>query len=106
MRNVLLAPLLPTQLLFAQGQLAVLNGTVTDSSGAVIPPAALRLTNADIGEARGAASNEAGNYTLSAEGFKQHKQTGMQARLDIRMEVGVVTQSTSVEAANMGRTVA
>ncbi len=117
MRIALLAPLLLAQLLLAQGQLAVLNGTVTDSSGAVIPRAALRLTNADTGEARGAASNEAGNYAfllvkpgnyaLSAEveGFKQYKQTGivletgMQARLDIRMEVGVVTQSTSVEAA-------
>ncbi len=116
MRLAWLALCLTAPWLVAQGQLAVLIGTVTDGTGAVIPRATVRLANNDTGEAYSAASNDAGNYTFplvkpgnytltaEMEGFKQYQQsgivliTGAQARLDVRLEIGALTQSTTVEA--------
>lgn len=101
----------------AQSQLATLTGTVTDPSGATAPNAQVRAVDVDTGEHYTAVANLSGNYTIplikpgryevicELAGFKQHKEsgltleTGQQARLDIRLEIGAVTESTTVEAA-------
>ena len=48
--------------LFAQETRASLRGTVTDSSGSVIPAANITLTNSETGVALTATTNEAGLY--------------------------------------------
>jgi len=98
------------------GQTATLNGTVTDVGDARVPGAQIRLMNVLTGEAYQATSNESGNYTipllkpgeyqLTAErpGFKQYirsgilLETGVPSRADVRLEVGGVTESVTVEA--------
>ena len=101
---------------WAQGQLAGLSGLATDHSGAVVPRVVVRIVNVETGEAYSGVTNESGNYTiplvkpgrytLTAEltGFKQYQQsgivleTGVTDRVDIRLEVGGLTESVSVEA--------
>ena len=103
-------------LLWAQGQISMLSGVITDATGSVVPGALVRVTNVETGENYQALSNEGGNYTLplvkpgrydlaaEAPGFKRHTQsgivleTGIPARLDVQLEVGVVSESVSVEA--------
>ncbi len=100
----------------AQSQLATLTGTVTDPTGAAAPGAQVRAVEAETGERYSAVANSSGNYTIplikpgryevtcELTGFKQRKEsglvleTGQQARLDIRLEIGAVTDSTTVEA--------
>ncbi len=102
-------------LLLAQ-QSASLSGTVTDASSAVVPSVAIRLVNTETGEAYAGVSNQGGfysiplikpgNYELTAEaqGFKQFRQhgikleTGIPASLDLRLEVGALTEAVTVEA--------
>jgi len=99
--------------LWAQSQLASLGGTVTDPSGAATPNAQIRIVNVETGEHYTAAANSSGNYALplvkpgqyaltcELSGFKQSGlilETGQQARLDITLEIGVVTESTTVHA--------
>ncbi len=111
-----LAALLAAPLL-GQSQLASITGIVTDTSGAVIPGVTVKVDNADTGESWTSETNPTGLYTILAikpgpyrlsadsEGFKGFRQTGIvletgrQARLDIEMEVGSVTDSVTVEAA-------
>jgi hypothetical protein len=47
-----------------QNTTAQLTGMVSDSSGAAIPAAKIRVTNAATGVARDSTSNESGNYTV------------------------------------------
>src|SRR5580698_5754171 len=66
---------------------ATINGTVTDASGAVVPNAAISLTNPATGQIRQSISNSAGayrfanvgigNYTLTATaaGFQKYTKT-------------------------------
>ncbi len=100
----------------AQSQASSLSGTITDSPGSVAPGVEVKIVNVETGESFQAASNESGNYTLplvkpgrydlAAEtaGFKRYQQsgivleTGAPGRIDIRLEVGVVTESVSVNA--------
>src|SRR5262249_43153227 len=102
--------------LFGQSQLATLTGTVTDPSGAATPNAEIRLVNTETGERYGAVANASGNYTLplvkpgsyvltcELSGFKQRREsgivleTGQQARIDIQLEIGAVSESTTVQA--------
>ncbi len=111
-----LALLIFTGALYAQSQLANVNGSITDSTGAVIPGAELKLNNQDTGESWSATSNNEGNfvlplikpgkYTLDASkpGFKTFRQTeltletGGQHRIDVRLEVGAQTERVVVEA--------
>ncbi len=89
---------------------------VTDSSGAIVPRAAIRLVNTQTGETYQASSNESGNYdfpllkegsyTLIADmpGFRQIQQTGIvlvtgvPARVDVKLQVGAATDKITVEA--------
>jgi hypothetical protein len=100
----------------AQATYGSIIGTVTDASGAVIPNAAVTLTNTGTSERRTGASDGFGNYQFvnlipgrykveaEAGGFKRWTRdqiaVEVQAavRIDIRMEVGEVTQVTEVVA--------
>jgi hypothetical protein len=103
---------------FAQAQAANGNieGTVRDSSGAVLPGVTVTVTNVDTGAQRGAVTNEhgvyramllpLGSYTIAAElqGFKKYEQTGLAlsagqtVTVDVAMSVGGVTEVVSVTA--------
>ena len=114
-RSALLASLLIAPL-FGQSQSASLTGIITDSSGAAVPRASLRLVNRETGEVFQAASNDSGNYdfpllkpgryNLTAEltGFKQVQETGVvletgvPTRVDLKLEVGAITDRVTVEA--------
>jgi hypothetical protein len=96
---------------------ATIVGTVTDSSGAVVPAVKVSVTNTNTGVARALETNAAGNYIapelvpgtyeLKAEfkGFKTFSRTGIvlnvndTVRVDIAMQVGDVTQSVTVSEA-------
>lgn len=100
----------------AFAQEATIVGTVTDSTGAVVPGAVITITSVDKGTARNINTNNdgqyaapslaIGHYTVRAEakGFKAAEQKGVElnvaerARVDFRLEVGNVQESVSVEA--------
>ena len=100
----------------AFGQNAAVVGTVKDASQAIVPGAALTLTNTDTGIELTTKSNETGiyefpavrpgNYALKADqpGFRSFTQTvvlgvGDRARLDVVLQVGAVSTAVTVEAA-------
>jgi hypothetical protein len=91
-------------------------GTVTDQSDAVIPDAVVALTNKQTGLARQVLTDAGGRYSLvnvlpgiydlkvSAKGFRTHAQIDVTVspdtvgRIDVKMEVGQVTEQVTVEA--------
>src|SRR5262249_25823408 len=97
---------------------ATLVGTVTDASGAVVPNAKISAVHKATGRSRTETTNQSGNYVLprppvgeydlTAEisGFKKKTVSGtvlevnQEARVDIVLEVGAVTESVSVTAQN------
>src|SRR4051794_22711121 len=101
---------------FGQGQAGTILGTVTDSSGAVLPKVNVTITNTATGVTKTSVTNDAGvytfpeiqigNYTVKAEGqgFKTATQTGVvvnatdRVRADFQMAVGAVGDTISVEA--------
>ena len=98
----------------AQVQTADVVGTVTDSTGAVLPGATVTITNVETNIVQTTTSNAtgdfiftllpAGNYSVKFEskGFKTYTATnialsaGDRARVDAKMEVGEVSQSVEV----------
>jgi len=96
---------------------ASLGGTVTDSSGALIPKATVTATGIETGVVSKATTNasgdydfpslQEGNYRVAAEmgGFKQFVyqhvtlDVGAQVRLNFTLEVGAATTVTEVTAA-------
>jgi hypothetical protein len=98
----------------AQSFEASLTGRVTDASGAVTARARVEVTNTATGRTTTALSNEAGIYTapglppgtyqvtVEHPGFKKLVQHGIKleldqkARLDLTLEVGVVSESVDV----------
>ena len=103
--------------LFAQNTTADVVGTVTDSSGAVVPNAKVELTNIDTHETRIVTSGSSGEYTftllkpsrysltVTASGFKAFKidsfslAAGDRAREDSHLNVGSEGEVITVEAA-------
>lgn len=101
----------------AVGANGTISGTVEDSSGAVIPGAAVEAVNIDSGATRATVSNSVGlfsldevpigNYTLtgSAEGFGNTVispiEVGIKARIDLSvvMNPGTVVQTVEVTGA-------
>jgi hypothetical protein len=95
---------------------AGLTGTVTDSSGAVIPGAKVTLTNTATGAQREGQSNESGTYEFTAllpggyrliiqkEGFSKVTREGILlelnqvARVDVSLQAGAVTENIEVTA--------
>lgn len=95
---------------------ATLTGTVSDSTGAVIPAAEIAIINMDTGESYTTVTNETGTYTIpfikpgtfelivTTPGFKQYTREGIRldtassVRADAALELGEVTESVTVEA--------
>ena len=102
---------------FAQSFLGVINGTVKDASGGVVPDASVTLTNVGMGIRRTAKTNMEGNYyfgdlapgtyavAIARQGFKEARSTSIVltaqqiARFDATLEVGAATQTIEVRAA-------
>ncbi|HTQ56846.1 MAG TPA: carboxypeptidase regulatory-like domain-containing protein [Bryobacteraceae bacterium] len=98
----------------AQAPVGSLNGTVHDTSGAVMPGVAITVTNKDTGAERqvatgadgsfATASLPAGSYSVKAlaQGFRTlvenaTVQVGQTATVDLVMEVGAATEVVSVQ---------
>ena len=95
---------------------ATITGTVTDASGALVPNAAITLTNPSTGTKRETVSNSAGayrfanvgigTYTLdvTAQGFQKYTRTGIVVNVaqtveaDAQLKVGSAEQSVTVAA--------
>jgi hypothetical protein len=95
---------------------ATIRGVVTDSSGAVVAGAVVTLTHIEQNRGVKYTTSQSGEYeflqappgtyTLTAEaaGFKKYERRGMTlevaqvAQIDIRLEVGAVTESVEITA--------
>ncbi|MFB3923543.1 MAG: carboxypeptidase regulatory-like domain-containing protein [Terriglobia bacterium] len=113
---VLLGSILLAGSLFAQADRATITGTVTDSSGAVIPDVSVIATNVDTKVETSGATNEVGlfrilnlpvgPYSLSfkKDGFQSLERTGVTltvsqvAEINVTMRVGAVAQMIEVKA--------
>jgi hypothetical protein len=109
-----------------------IEGQVTDLTGAVVPRASVKAVNIETGVATIAVSNEQGSYELmylnpgqyrvevELAGFKRwtnpsvEVRTGERLRIDVRLEVGNITESVEVTAetpvlesvvSNLGQTI-
>ncbi len=109
--TVVISQLVP---LHAQNSNAVISGTVTDQSGAVIPNAQLTLTLTTSGTVRTIAAGQDGNYTFpnlpvgtyqlecTAPGFESFVQHGITVHLNdvanipISLKLGATTQTVEV----------
>jgi hypothetical protein len=113
-RHFILLPLAATAL-FAQGRSSIL-GTITDETGAAVPKAAVVVLNTGTQRSFSVETSEVGNYevpalevgiyevTAEAKGFRKTSVRGVnleidqRARVDIKLQVGEVTQQISVDA--------
>jgi hypothetical protein len=104
-------------LALAQSPTATLVGRVTDVTGASVLSATIKVRNVSTNQLRTVQSQVDGDYTVAdlapgnyevtveKEGFKQMREAGLElqvgqtARLDITLQVGVVSQSVDVTAA-------
>ena len=102
---------------FAQRDLATLAGTVTDSSGAVVPNAAVTITETSTGLAYNTVTNSAGEFVrpalkpsvysvgVAAPGFKKAEQNhitltaGERTAVTLTLAIGDVGQTVEVTAA-------
>ena|ERR1017187_211248 len=99
---------------FGQLTTADILGTITDTSGAIVPNAPVTLVNDATHDRRTATSNAAGDYsfsllqpghysvTVQAPGFKAATQTlaieaGDRARADVHLQIGEETETVTVE---------
>lgn len=100
--------------LLSQSQLATVSGVITDTSGSAIPGAQIAASNAATGLRVSAHSSESGfylirdlpigNYSITVEqqGFRTYIRenltltTGQALSLDVRLEVGALTESVVV----------
>ena len=91
-------------------------GTVSDSSGAIVPEAKITLLRVQTGQRRIAKSDGSGNYsfplieigdytvTVELQGFKAQSKTGIhveyqqKARVNVQLEVGSATETVEVVA--------
>ncbi len=98
----------------AQSDRGTITGTVTDQAGAVVPGAAVAITNTDTGIATRVSTTDTGNYTVPSlpagpyqvtvtkDGFKRYVQSGITvavaqtARVDVDLQVGSATESITV----------
>ncbi|MBS1827523.1 MAG: TonB-dependent receptor [Acidobacteria bacterium] len=106
--------LLSAYALTAQVPTAVLTGVVKDSTGAVVPNVKVTATNTGTNLARSVVTDESGNFRIAplnpgpyrvdaeASGFKKATvpqvilEVGQQARIDVDLQVGDVTQTMEV----------
>ncbi len=103
-------------LCFAQVNRPSLNGTITDSAGALVPGAKIQLISQATGAHRETTTNSAGSYeipflevgsyrlVLAKAGFRQVDvdnlviAVGQPRTIDLRLEVGAVSESVQVTA--------
>src|SRR5436305_7157165 len=101
---------------FAQSDRGTITGTVADSTGALIPGAAITLTNDGTAARYDTVTSDTGNYTVPAlpagmytlavshAGFSAYKQTGIHVqvavttRVDVVLQIGQSTQTVEVSA--------
>ena len=113
-KNVVLVFLAAAVLLWAQSDRGIITGTVSDSSGAVVPGAKVFVTNEATNTVAATVSTASGTFSVpslppgryrlgvEAEGFKAFERTnialaaGDTARADAVLEVGQITESISV----------
>src|SRR5215472_4782341 len=113
---VLLALILAPAVILAQSSsTATVSGTVTDPKGATVPSAAVELLDTATNESRSQATNDTGYYLFASvapgsykvvvkkDGFRTTAitvdvQVGKAATVDIRLEVGTVSQTVEVVA--------
>ena len=103
--------------LAAQNVSSTLNGTVRDSSGAVVPGATVTLTNDQTGATRVVQSNAEGYFVFAAvlpgaysvtvemAGFKTYRERDIRLNAgdiralgDVRLQVGQVAEAITVDA--------
>ena len=102
---------------YAQQTTGEITGTVSDTSGAVVPGAAVTATNVATQQVRATSSNGTGNYTIpyltpgvyvvkaSKQGFQTEQNSqitldvGAVLKVDFKMQVGEVTQQVEVSTA-------
>jgi len=107
---------LATGLVYGQA-FTSLSGTVGDATGAMVPSAAVAISNVQTGAQREATTDNAGRYsfaqvlpgtykvTAKAQGFSEFVLNTVEllvnspATINITLQVGAVTQSVQVEAA-------
>src|SRR3989475_1230708 len=107
----------PTSLVGQGTNSALVRGTVTDSSGGVVPGATVTMTNEGTQVSQKATTDNAGRYifyslppasytaTVEAQGFKVEKRpnivlrVGDQTDLDYTLQVGTVTQVIEITSA-------
>ena len=106
--------------LCAQSTLGSISGTVTDSTGAIIPNASVHLHRQESGTDSTVQANSAGNYSaqslqpghydvrVESKGLATTTEAGValdtrqQLRLDVTLTVGATTQEVSVDADAVG----
>ena len=116
-RVCFISALLSCVILPAFGQEATIVGTITDPSGSLLPGATITATNIETGQTQTVATNASGGYVIpglpvghyslkgEAAGFKTMEQNGIalnvgdRVRLDFRMQLGLVEEAITVEAA-------
>src|SRR6266571_7558158 len=93
------APSVHAQVLYGE-----LVGSVTDSTGAVVPAATVTITNLQAGQVRKTTTGASGSYSftnvlpgvyraeISAGGFQTYVQTGVQVSINTVTRVEVVLQ--------------
>jgi Carboxypeptidase regulatory-like domain len=104
----------PALVLAQTASTGALGGTITDSAGAVVPGAQIKVTNEGTGETRTVVSQANGNYTVpllppgsyrmgfSKTGFKSAVKVGLEvnvtetARLDVQLETGNIQEQVTV----------
>lgn len=102
--------------LYAQAATARILGTITDTSGAAVPGAAIEVRNTDTGAARTVVSDEQGRYSVpdlgigtyevrgSKPGFQTTVRSGLTLTVgsapvvDIQLPVGQTQEAVTVEA--------
>ncbi|MGH9720131.1 MAG: carboxypeptidase regulatory-like domain-containing protein [Bryobacteraceae bacterium] len=117
LKRLALSSLLASAFAFAQTGQGIIVGLVNDSSGAIIPSVAVRITNTQTGFVHTATTNEEGLYRVpylnpgmyeiafESQGFKKLLRTNIQvrstetARVDVTLEVGTVVDTVEVGAA-------
>src|SRR4249919_984548 len=102
---------------YSQAVNATLLGTVTDSSGAIVPAAKVTVTEVNTGVNRTGQSNESGNYTfpdlapgqysvsVESTGFKKETRRDIalavntSTRIDVQLTPGNMTETVEVTGA-------
>src|SRR5215475_4472120 len=102
--------------IMAQEFRATISGTVTDATGASVPSALVEVRNTETVSVTTAQTNETGAFTVpflspgtykltvTAQGFKQSVRDGIElhagdkVQADVRLEVGITTESVTVSA--------